>query len=282
MIPENSEKYEFSQVKERESAMGSEWLSQGTNGITMTYNATFVKNPDYRPCFIYSYLLVHCISGFYFGYQMTILNNLGKPILHDVFGLENIKDSLANMTLGFGLGKMVGSIVAGGIQKKLGKLKVLYIGEIFNLFSAVCVGICITYQSVWLLLISRVLVGVMCGFNTSTAPRLILECFPTKMRGIGGIFSNSVAFGVMLSFCLGYLLEDYLSNFWYVFLLAPSVISLLRMAILVTAFRFETPIYYQSQIEKIRGTVDSKAKIQDYKNKSEKIYRTFNKNLNDA
>lgn len=213
---------------------------------------------------------------------MTIFNNLGKPILHVAFGLNEIKGSLANISLGFGLGKMVGSIVSGTIQKKLGKLKVLYIGEIFNILSAVCVGICITYQSVWLLLVSRVLAGLACGFNTSTAPRSILECFPTKMRGIGGIFSNSVAFGVMSSFCLGYLLEDHLAPWWYLFLLAPCVISILRMMLLLTAFRFETPMYYQSQIEKIRGTDGAKAKIQDYKKKSEKIFKTFNKNLNDA
>ena len=53
--------------------------------ITMTYDTNFDRNPDYSSIYIFSYMSIHCISGLYFGYQMSIFNNLGKPILREVF-----------------------------------------------------------------------------------------------------------------------------------------------------------------------------------------------------
>ena len=123
--------------------------------------------------------------------------------------------------------------------------------------------------------------GLMGGFNTVTAPRLILECFPTKMRGIGGIFANSVAGGVFISFSLGYLLEKHLADWWYVFLLAPCALSILRMIFILTIFRFETPVYYISCIEKMKDNAASKKQISVYREKSDFIFKKFNKNLND-
>jgi len=90
-----------------------------------------------------------------------------------VFHIENYNSDLGNINLAFGMGKMVGSIIAGTIQKKIGKLKVLFISELWNLISISLTIIAIFYNSVWILLLSRVFTGLMCGFNTTTAPRMI-------------------------------------------------------------------------------------------------------------
>lgn len=51
------------------------------------------------------------------------------------FGIEKYETDLANINLGYGIGIMIGSIIAGAVQKKIGKLKVLYIGNLlFNIF----------------------------------------------------------------------------------------------------------------------------------------------------
>jgi len=83
-------------------------------------------------------MFIHCISGFYFGWSMTCMNNLGKPILKRGMGYTDsgeIASWLGNINLAYGIGKMFGSLLAGAIQKRTGKLNLLYLAEPFNIIS---------------------------------------------------------------------------------------------------------------------------------------------------
>ena len=154
-----------------------------------------VDNVKFNACYTHFFLFIHCISAFYYGFSMTAMNNLGRPILVRGMGVDpdNVDTWLGTVNLGFGVGKMFGSVIAGSIQKIVGKLGTLYIAEPIQIISVVLQ----IMPNIWCFLIGRVLNGVYCGFNTTTAPRLIIECYPTKERGYKtSIFSLAVCVGV--------------------------------------------------------------------------------------
>ena len=79
------------------------------------------------------FLVIHCISGYYFGYQMTILNNLGEPVLKsglDVTDSNRIDEWLGKFNMAFGVGKVIGSILGGVFAKMIGKLNVCFLAEL--------------------------------------------------------------------------------------------------------------------------------------------------------
>ena len=48
------------------------------------------------------------------------------------------------------------------------------------------------------------MVGITCGFNSTIAPRLIIECYPTPYRGVPPtVFCIFMAFGVFFSYSIG-------------------------------------------------------------------------------
>lgn len=128
----------------------------------------------------------------------------------------------------------------------------------------------------------------MCGFNTTTAPRMMIECLPQSKRGVGGLYSNSVAVGVFVAFSLGFLLgDDILSDYWFVILLAPGALVFMRMIIILIFFRFETPVYIYGKIQKLQynGQIrnyDQNSEINNLKKKAAITMSKFNENPNDV
>ena len=70
--------------------------------LTISYKSKLDYNVHYSPTYIYIYLIMHCLAGFYFGFQMTIFNNLGRPLLQNAYGVEDYSTWLSSINLGFG------------------------------------------------------------------------------------------------------------------------------------------------------------------------------------
>ena len=73
-----------------------------SHGTTLKYKSKLDYNVHYSPTYIYIYLIMHCLAGFYFGFQMTIFNNLGRPLLQNAYGVEDYSTWLSSINLGFG------------------------------------------------------------------------------------------------------------------------------------------------------------------------------------
>ena len=101
---------------------------------------TKTLNLDYSVFMFYSYMFLYCIPGFYYGCQLSIMTNLGKPIIKNSFKIldsDKMSSLLGVINLSFGIGKLSASILAGSIAKQLGKHNVLYIGLITNVISCI-------------------------------------------------------------------------------------------------------------------------------------------------
>jgi hypothetical protein len=84
----------------------------------------YLHNKDYSCLRVHILVFLQSFSGFYFGYSMTVLNSLGTNILDMSFGVhaaDSQNSWLGNFNLAYGVGKILGSVLAGAIQKHLGK-----------------------------------------------------------------------------------------------------------------------------------------------------------------
>ena len=106
----------------------SKKISINHKAITVDYKVSFTANPEYSAFKVYCFLFLHYWSGFYFGYSMTSMNNLGKPILRagmGYYGDDEIAKWLGNINLFYGIGKMIGSFPSRDNHETYGKAKCL-------------------------------------------------------------------------------------------------------------------------------------------------------------
>ena len=216
------------------------------------------KNPKFSLCKQWIYILIHSTMGFYFGYAMTALNNLGTPIFSSM-GVEE-KDQInikGNVSYCFGIAKLIASQIVGSYAHKIGRKNMLVINEIFNIASMI--QIFFIKDSVWYFYAQRSLVGVYLGVGTVQSPRMLLECFPSKTKGLAsGFFGGSIGIGVAVSYSLGQIFGGHLKNIWEYCQLAPAVITLLRLLMIIVFFNFDTPVQYAqkaSNIDEIKEKV---------------------------
>ena len=200
------------------------------------------KNPNYSSIKAWSYALIQATGGFYFGYSMTCLNNLGGPVVKHHLGItdpnEYIK-TLGSLSLVFGIGKVIGSQLAGSLANKFGRKNCLIVSELANIASLIL----ICYNSEFCFILGRALVGIYLGFVTCLSPRMILECYPNHKRGTATtIFAFNVTIGVWFSFSMGkFFGEALLIEYWFQFLAIPAVLSFTRMVLILIFYNHETP-----------------------------------------
>lgn len=219
-------------------------------------------NPNYSCFKVNWFLFLHCLSGFYFGYQYTILNNLGKPILQHGMNIKEsdaIDEWMGNFNLAFGMGKVVGSLVGGSLAKKIGKLNVLFVAEIWNAISSIL----LFWPNKYMFMVSRIFTGFCCGFNSTNAPRQILENYPIHNRGLPpSFYSLFICIGLCFSFSTGKIFGDKLNDWWLFFMLFPNAVLQLRAIQVQITCRHETPIHYQVKSDEIED-LDKKGKQLD-------------------
>lgn len=247
--------------------------------VTTTYKATkFVKNEGYNAFKCYLFLFLHAIPAMYFGFQMTLMNNLGEPIVNNGMGISDNKEvanTIGDFNLFFGIGKMFGSVFGGSVQKKFGKRNILYFNEILTIAS------CTTgmFGNYWVFVISRICVGFYCGNISTNASRIITECFPIKKRGPAtSFFSMFVCLGVMISFSIGKIFGDeFLDKNWRAFIIGSSSLVLIRAILLFLFINHDTPIYY------LRKSMyaDNEQEAEKYEKRADDLISRFNANKYD-
>ena len=246
--------------------------------VTLDYKTEFDSNPKFSAFRCYFFLVLHCLSGYYFGYSMTCLNNLGKPILRDM-GITDEKDissSLGSLNLAFGITKVVASILGGSYQKSVGKLNLLLITEPLGIISTVlcCMG------NIWVFSAGRVLNAFYLGFQSTCTPRLIMECFPTARRGsCTAMYGFFVCLGTASSFCLGQFGDNNLQDYWRYMLIFPAVLSVVRIGAVLIFFPYDSPIHYTYR--SVQWKEKDPQRARENEAKADLLLEKFNKNQND-
>jgi MFS transporter, SP family, arabinose:H+ symporter len=161
-------------------------------------------------------------GGLLFGFDIAIISGAG-PFLVRHFGLNDLSLGVAFSSLLFGC--IIGSGVAGRITDRYGRRRILlWVAVLFALTSA-ATGLAWSFQS---FLAARFLGGLAVGAVSLASPMYVSEVAPPTLRGrLGALYQMSIVTGILVSYCINYLLRDLGPDNWrWMFItgVIPSVV----------------------------------------------------------
>jgi MFS transporter, SP family, sugar:H+ symporter len=144
---------------------------------------------------------VAALGGLLFGYDSAVING-AVSALKAHFDVDNA-------TLGFAvasalLGAAAGAMTAGRLADKIGRLQVMRIAALLFFISAIGTGLA---NSVWLVVVFRIVGGFGVGVASVIAPAYIAETSPPRIRGrLGSLQQLAIVSGIFLSLAIDYAL----------------------------------------------------------------------------
>jgi len=175
-------------------------------------------------------------GGLLFGFDIAIISGAGHFLVQH-FGLNDLSLGVAFSSLLFGC--VIGSAVAGRVTDRLGRRRILlWVAVLFALTSA-ATGLAWSFQS---FLVARFLGGLAVGAVSLVSPMYVSEISPPTLRGrMGTLYQMSIVTGILVSYCINYLLRDLGPDSWRWMFITGVIPSIIFFALLLLAP--ETPRY---------------------------------------
>jgi MFS family permease len=201
------------------------------------------SDPGYNKGYFWLMIFTATQGFMTWGYSFTIFNTLQDYLSKIIFpGISPGDLSLiASITT---IGAMFGSLVAGPVSNRIGRRKILIVGDIVNI-----IAIIMTLFSLYpVMLVGRLINGFVIGIDTVIDPLYIIEMAPKKIRGKAGALTISMYSGsIFLAFVIGFILpginEPPNEVLWRVCMGLMLVFSLYRLIMFLFVFKWDTPIY---------------------------------------
>ena len=188
--------------------------------------------------FIYLTAGVAALAGLLFGYDTGVISG-AILFIKDQFKLTpGLEEGVVSAVL---LGAFLGAVLSGSIADRFGRRRVIMATAV--LFAVGAIGASLA-NSVGMLIIFRLLIGVAIGVASYTAPLYISEISPSNVRGaLVSLNQLMITCGIVVSYIVDYVLAGSSSWRWMFALGAvPAVILLLGMLSL-----FDSPRWLVSQ-----------------------------------
>ncbi len=148
-------------------------------------------------------------GGLLFGFDIAIISGAG-PFLARHFELGDFGLGVAFSSLLFGCA--LGAAVTGRLSDRYGRRYVLlWIAMLFALTS-VATAVAWDFHS---FLVARFIGGLAVGAVSLVSPMYIAEVAPAAVRGrLGALYQMSIVTGILVSYCINYLLHDIGPDNW--------------------------------------------------------------------
>src|ERR1019366_5903089 len=144
-----------------------------------------------------------------FGFDIAIITGAG-PFLTQHFQLNDLSLGWAFSSLLFGC--VIGSTVAGRLTDFHGRKKILlWVAALFAATS-VATGAAPSFAT---FIAARFIGGLAVGGASILSPMYVAEVSPPPMRGrMGTLYQLSIVMGVLISYCINYLLRNAGASNW--------------------------------------------------------------------
>ena len=176
------------------------------------------------------------LGGLLFGFDAAIITGAG-PFIEKHFSLDPLELGWAFSSLLFGC--VAGSAVMGGLADKFGRRAPLLWVAVLFVLTSVATG---TAGSFRIFIVARCLGGLAVGGVSILAPMYVSEVSPANVRGrMGTLYQLSIVIGVLVSYCINYVLRDAGDWNWRWMFISGAIPSI---AFFLLVFRApETPRY---------------------------------------
>ena len=228
-----------------------------------------LKYPQKNKTMNYFRAMVLAFGGYYFGYEVGIMNPMASPLGKIVYGLDDKQypDFEANVNSYFTIGALIAVGLAGPISNTVGRIRWLIALEVFG----IALGYVYTMKSLTLLYLARAVSGIISGSNSALGLVAISEMFPGSIAGFSGLFLYIVLTGFILltSFFKPFLdnSDEKLAEHWKFIMILPSFVGAVRLVCLLVFFKFgayESPGYFFASLRGESGAVELREKLYDW------------------
>ena len=176
------------------------------------------------------------LGGLLFGFDVAIITGAG-PFLTRHFALSDISLGWAFSSLLFGC--VLGSFAAGRLTDRLGRKRMLVWVAILFAITSVATALAPSFT---LFTCARFLGGIAVGGVSLLSPMYVSEVSPPSIRGrMGTFYQMSIITGILVSYCINYLLRNTgPANWRWMFLTgaAPSLLFLILISLAPETPRF--------------------------------------------
>jgi len=201
------------------------------------------------------------LGGLLFGFDVAIITGAG-PFLTRHFGLSEIGQGWAFSSLLFGC--VLGSFFAGRLTDRFGRKRMLVWVAVLFALTSIATALAPTFP---LFICARFLGGVAVGGVSLLSPMYVAEVSPPSMRGrMGTFYQFSIISGILISYCINYLLRNTgPSNWRWMFLTGaiPSLVFLVLIALAPETPRFLVRIGKTSEAFRLLERIENEATAQE-------------------
>ena len=176
------------------------------------------------------------LGGLLFGFDIAIITGAG-PFLIQHFNLSDLSLGWAFSSLLFGC--ILGSAIAGRFTDLYGRRKLLlWVAALFAITS-IATGLAGSFTS---FITARFLGGLAVGAASLISPMYVSEVSPPTLRGrMGTLYQLSIVTGILVSYCINYLLRNVGAANWRWMFITGVIPSVVFFLLLLSAP--ETPRY---------------------------------------
>lgn len=143
------------------------------------------------------------LGGLLFGFDIAIITGAG-PFLTQQFDLDELSLGWAFSSLLFGC--TIGSAAAGRLTDTYGRRGMLRWVAVIFAITSLATGLAPNFR---LFILARFLGGLAVGGASILSPMYVAEISPPSLRGrMGTLYQLSIVVGIVVSYCINYLLRD--------------------------------------------------------------------------
>ncbi|MEB6036556.1 sugar porter family MFS transporter [Staphylococcus pseudoxylosus] len=163
------------------------------------------------------------LGGLLYGYDNGVISGALLFINNDIPLTSFTQGLVVSSML---IGAIIGAGLSGPISDKLGRRKVVFIIAIIYIIGSLLMAVA---NSVDLLVIGRLVIGLGVGSSTAIIPVYLSEMAPTKFRGsLAALNPLMITIGILVAYCTNFLLADAEAWRWMIGLaVVPAIILLI-------------------------------------------------------
>jgi len=170
------------------------------------------------------------LGGLLFGFDVAIITGAG-PFLTRHFALSDINLGWAFSSLLFGC--VLGSFLAGRYTDRLGRQRMLVWVALLFAVTSLATALAPSFA---LFVTARFLGGIAVGGVSLLSPMYVSEVSPPSIRGrMGTFYQMSIITGILISYCINYLLRNTGPDNWRWMFLTGAIPSVLFLVLIYLA-----------------------------------------------
>jgi len=139
------------------------------------------------------------LGGILFGYDLGVISGV-LPFISKIWALSSLDKGI--ITASLSVGAIVGAMFSTRTNERLGRRRTIMVAAVIVIIGTLAATFSPTF---FLLVMSRLIIGLGIGLSSSTVPTYLSELAPARLRGaMGSLNQIFIVSGILIAFLVSY------------------------------------------------------------------------------